>query len=178
VSGDVESVLSPILAHAGLELVDLEVHAGLLRITVDRDGGVDLDTLAEVSRRLSAALDHAGSAVAGSTLEVSSPGVERRLRTPAHFSRAVGETVSVRTVPEADGERRVQGTLVSADASGFVLEGPDAPGGSIRFAYTQVERARTVFVWGPVAPSKRNSRSRGTRRPQGSDDKTERVAKP
>jgi ribosome maturation factor RimP len=83
------------------------------------------------------------------TLEVSSPGLERHLRTPEHFARAVGETVSVRLRPGAAESRRVRGHLQSADEAGIVLSGPDVPGGRLVVAYDQVERARTVFEWGP-----------------------------
>jgi len=87
------------------------------------------------------------------TLEVSSPGVERKLRTPSHFARAVGETVSVRTVAGAKGERRVTGRLQCADADGFVLEAEDLPGGERRLSYDEIERARTIFEWGSKSPS-------------------------
>ncbi|MGP8058243.1 MAG: ribosome maturation factor RimP [Acidimicrobiales bacterium] len=142
--------LSPILAASGLDLVDLEVRSGAVRVTVDREGGVDLDALAQVNRAVSAALDELDPIPGRYTLEVSSPGVERRLRTPAHFARALGETVSVRTVPGTAGVRRLLGRLAEADATGIVVEGPEVPGGSARLGYDEVERARTVFEWGPA----------------------------
>jgi hypothetical protein len=74
--------------------------------------------------------------------------VERPLRTPRHFERAVGETVTVRTSAGSQGERRVTGRLAFADPDGFVLEGDDLPEGGRRFSYAEVERARTVFEWG------------------------------
>jgi ribosome maturation factor RimP len=145
--------LSPLLGAAGLELIDLEVHAGLVRVTVDKEGGVDLEALAQANRTVSDALDSLDPMPGRYTLEVSSPGVERRLRTPAHFARALGETVSVRTNPGAE-VRRVQGRLAQSDAQGIVIEGPEVPGGSLALAYEQVERARTVFEWGSApAPS-------------------------
>ena len=66
------------------------------------------------------------------TLEVSSPGLERPLRTPAHFLRAVGQQVAVRTHPGVEGERRVTGLLTSADDSGIVITTSTKDGPVIR----------------------------------------------
>ncbi len=87
-------------------------------MTVDRPGGVDLDALAEANRAVSRALDELDPFPGRYTLEVSSPGLERRLRTPAHFARAVGETVTVRTLPGTAAVRRVRGVLAAADDDG------------------------------------------------------------
>jgi ribosome maturation factor RimP len=141
--------LSPILQARGLDLVDVEVHGAQLTVFVDREGGINLDELGEVTRDVSAALDDIDPMPGRYTLSVSSPGLERRLRTPAHFARAVGETVTVRTDADTADVRRVTGTLQSADESGCTLVGPDVPEGELRIAYDRIERARTVFEWGP-----------------------------
>lgn len=138
-------VLSPVVRALGLELFDVEIAAGLVRVTVDRQGGVDLDGLAAASKAVSRAVDEHDPLPGHFTLEVTSPGLERKLRTPAHFARAVGETVSVRLVPGEAEPRRFQGRLVAADAGGFEVEQPEGPR---RVAYDRVERARTVFEWG------------------------------
>ena len=57
--------------------------------------------------------------------------------------------MTVRTLPDTAALRRVRGVLSTADETGFVIEGPEVPDGSIRIAYDQIERARTVFEWGP-----------------------------
>ena len=110
---------------------------------------MDLDTLGEATRAVSAALDEIDPLPGRYTLAVSSPGLERRLRTPAHFMRAVGEAVTVRVHAGTSEVRRVKGTLEAADETGFTLVGPDLPDGSLRIAYGEVERARTIFEWGP-----------------------------
>jgi ribosome maturation factor RimP len=144
--------LEPVVTALGLELFDVELSAGLVRVTVDRAGGVDLDGLAAANKAVSAVLDRMDPIAGRYTLEVSSPGVERRLRTAAHFSGAVGETVSIRLV---DGEtRRVQGPLTAADDDAVVLEGPDGP---VRIPYASIERARTVFEWVRTPPPGRSS---------------------
>ncbi|HEY5244089.1 MAG TPA: ribosome maturation factor RimP [Acidimicrobiales bacterium] len=149
---DLTDALSPVLADLGLDLVDVEVTGRVVRVLVDRDGGVDLDALASANRAVSVELDRLDPMPGRYTLEVSSPGVERRLRTPAHFARAVGETVTVRTHPDTTDVRRLQGVLATTDDDGVVLETGDGP---VRIAYEQIERARTVFEWGPKpAPGK------------------------
>jgi ribosome maturation factor RimP len=153
VDDELSDLLASTVAPLGLELVDLERRSTSVRVVVDRPGGVDLEAIAQATRAVSAVLDaHDPFPGQRYTLEVSSPGVERRLRTPVHFERAVGEKVSVRTIAGGKGERRVTGRLSAADAQGFVLQGEDLPGGERRFAYDEVERARTVFEWGSPSP--------------------------
>jgi ribosome maturation factor RimP len=80
------------------------------------------------------------------TLEVSSPGLERPLRRPDHFRGAVGDRVTVKTVPGTEGERRVTGVLQAADEDGITVH-PDQ-GEDRRLAYAEVAQARTLFDWG------------------------------
>ncbi len=155
---DLASALSPLLEARGLDLVDVEVHGAQLTVFVDREGGVGLDELGEATRDVSAALDELDPMPGRYTLSVSSPGLERRLRTPAHFARAVGETVTVRVDAGTSGVRRVTGRLAAADDTGCTLAGPEVPGGELRIGYDQIERARTVFEWGPE--SQRSKRER------------------
>ncbi len=142
-------LLASTLAPLGMELVDMELRPGTVRVVVDRTDGADLEAIAEATRAVSAVLDtHDPLPGQRYTLEVSSPGVERPLRTPGHFIRAVGETVTIRTTTGSQGQRRVTGQVAAADPEGFVLEGDDLPEGGRRFSYGEVERARTVFEWG------------------------------
>lgn len=176
-------LLATTVAHSGLELVDLEIRTGVVRVVVDRPGGAPLDVISEATRAVSGVLDsHDPMPGVRYTLEVTSPGVERPLRTPAHFARAVGETVTVRTLAGGPGARRFTGRLVSADDDGFVLapagadgldgdgaqeaneDGGDAHvgrhGSTVRFAYSDVERARTVFEWGASEGPRRGASTR------------------
>jgi len=149
VDDELTDLLASTVRPLGLELVEVERRAGSVRVVVDRAGGADLEALAEVTRAVSVVLDaHDPFPGRRYTLEVSSPGVERPLRTPAQFGRAIGEKVSVRTVGGGQGERRLTGRLTAADDDGFVLEGADLPGGQRHLRYDEVERARTVFDWG------------------------------
>lgn len=141
----VRELVEPRLAPAGFEVVDVEIAARVLRISVDRPGGIDLDGVSEATHLVSSALDDHDSelgdlATDRYVLEVSSPGIERPLRTPEHFQRFVGHPVTVRTLPGTEGERRVEGTLEAAGDEGIVV-------GGRAIAYADVERARTRFVW-------------------------------
>ena len=155
----------PVLSSLGLELVDVEVvgsgRARTLRLSVDRDGGVDLDTLADANGPVSEALDAVDAMSGPYNLELSSPGVERPLRRPAEFRRFVGTTISVKSHDPVDDARRHRGLLIEADDSGIVVE---VDGAHRRFSYDAIASARTVFEWGPApkpkGPAKRVAKER------------------
>ena len=154
-------LVEPLLADHDLELVDLEIKPKLVRVTVDREGGVDLDTISDVTQLISSLLDAQDPLPSSYALEVSSPGLERPLRTPAHYRRFAGTKVSVKTRPEVEGERRVEGILGDVDDEGFSVRVEDARGDTAarRLSYSDVEKARTVFEWGPPPkPGKVGSR--------------------
>ncbi|HZD80463.1 MAG TPA: ribosome maturation factor RimP [Actinomycetota bacterium] len=146
---DVEALVRPVVESAGLELWDAvfrkEGGRMVLRVAVDRDGGVDLDTISQVSERLSRRLDLEDFGRGRYELEVSSPGLERALRRPRHFQRSVGERVRVKTVQPVNGTKTHEGALVSADAEAIVIA---SEGGELRVPYDAVARARTIFEWG------------------------------
>lgn len=157
VADRVRDLVLPLLAERDIELYDLEVAGPVLKVVVDRPGGLDLDVLAKATRAVSHALDEADPIAGAYTLEVTSPGLERALRTPQHFVRAVGESVKIKltadAVEGADTDRRLSGVLVAADDDGITVRA-DAPGGDEppaerRVAHADIERARTVFQWGP-----------------------------
>ena len=151
--------LSPILHARGLDLVDLELNGSQLTVFVDREGGINLDELGEATRDVSAALDDIDPFPGRYTLSVSSPGLERRLRTPAHFAKAVGDKVTIRMDAGTPNVRRVTGILEAADENGCTLAGPEVPDGELRISYDQVERARTVFEWGPAPRKAENEKN-------------------
>jgi len=143
----VQILVGPILEAEGLELYDLELDGGVLRVLVDRDGGADIGSISKVARALSRALDEHDPIDGRYTLEVSTPGLERPLRTPTHFARATGSVVKVKTKPGTDGDRRIEGTITGADDDGVTVRDSDGVDHTLR--HEDIERARTVFVWGP-----------------------------
>ena len=142
---EIRALVAPLVEAEGLELYDVEDAGGVLRVLVDRPGGIDLAAVAAATRLVSDAIDEVDALEGPTTLEVSSPGLERPLRTPAHFTRALGTRINVKTVPASDGERRFEGTLVDADEEGITVE---ADSGVRALGYAEIERARTVFEWG------------------------------
>jgi ribosome maturation factor RimP len=119
-------IIEPVVTDSGYYLEDLRLsrvgRRYIVRLTVDRDAGLDLDAVATLSGRVSTALDSAeqreGEVLPGEyELEVSSPGVDRPLTLPRHWHRNLGRLVSVR----AEG-RQLTGRVRSADDDGVVLE--------------------------------------------------------
>ena len=145
---ETEALVRPVVEGAGLELVDVtyrgEHGRRVLRVTLDRDGGVDLDTIAAISEKIARRLDLEGFGPDAYQLEVSSPGLERPLKTPAQFARTVGARVEVRTSVPVDDALQHAGTLHATDADGFDL---DVDGAVRRIAFDQVASARTVVDW-------------------------------
>ena len=97
-------VLSPIIETFKVELVDLEYSGSILRITVEREGGLDLSVISRLTRQISNYLDENDPIDGRYTLEVSSPGLERALRTPEHFIKAVGRTVNIKVDASVGGD--------------------------------------------------------------------------
>jgi ribosome maturation factor RimP len=147
----VRELVLPIVADLGLDLYDVEQRGGTLRITVDTlpgsPAGIDLDQLALATRLISRELDHTDPVPGRYTLEVTSPGVERRLRTPAHFQREIGKTVAVRLSNVEADQRRVDGVLVAADETTATIRVGDDPTTDRVIELASIDRARTVFEW-------------------------------
>ena len=102
-------LVEPVAAALDVTVYDIEDASGTMRILLDRPGGVDVDTLSDASRRISRAMDEAATFDSVVALEVSSPGLERKLRTPEHFAGAIGETIKAKLRPGLDVDRRVEG---------------------------------------------------------------------
>lgn len=119
-------LLDPLVGRLGYELIELEYAPShgrsLLRLFIDSSTGVGLSDCERVSREVAASLDVEDPIPGAYTLEVSSPGFDRLLRTQAHFGRFVGSRVFVELKQPRAGRRRYTGTLLTVDDSGIALE--------------------------------------------------------
>jgi len=137
-----ENVVQPVVTGMGYELVDVQASNGgrLLRLFIDKPGGVGLEDCAAVSRQLSRVFEVEG--IDYERLEVSSPGLDRPLRKGADFARFAGHKAEVRMrTPDATGRRRFVGVLRGADASRVEME---LDGQTVALELEGIERARLV----------------------------------
>ncbi len=151
VADRVAALVAPMARDLGLEIYDIDFSGGTLRVVLDTPpggpAGVNLDDLALVTRQLGRELDHSDPVPGRYTLEVTSPGLERTLRRPEHFVREVGKTINVRLHAPVNGSRRIQGELVAATTDTVTLRDGTH---SVDVRIADIERAKTVFVWGPA----------------------------
>ena len=149
---DISEALRPVVSAAGLEIWDVERTGTSLRVMVERASGLDLEAISEVSVAISEELDRRDDLVPAGrySLEVSSPGLERRLRYPRHFARYIGHEVAVKRAAGSDGPRRLQGVLLAATDADITLQTvvPEAGSEEIHVPLDLVERANVVFSWG------------------------------
>jgi ribosome maturation factor RimP len=142
------TLIEPLLDQLTYELVDLEYLPGrnsaVVRLFIDRAEGVGLDDCERVSHEVSALLDVEDPIPVAYTLEVSSPGLDRVLRTPAHFERFVGERIWLELQAARDGRRRYTGLLASFDAEGIEL---NVDGAIVRVLFGEIGRARLAPLW-------------------------------
>ena len=142
------ALTEPLLAQLGYELVDLEYVPGrtqaVVRVFIDRPEGVGLDDCERASHEISALLDVEDPVPVAYTLEVSSPGLDRVLRTPAHFQRFVGERVRVELRQPRAGRRRYTGRLTALNDEGIEL---NVDGAMVAVSFAEIGRARLAPLW-------------------------------
>jgi ribosome maturation factor RimP len=138
--------IDPYVAAEGVELDDVEILGGgqIVRVTVDAADPIGVDIIAELSKGIGRLIEQDDPFTGSYTLEVSSPGLERKLTRLNHYKKSVGSNVKVKTFAAVDGEKSHQGVLVSVDEDGFVV---DMDGTERKFQYGDVSSARTIFVW-------------------------------
>ena len=138
----IEAIAGEVARDLSLSLFDLEVAREgprtVLRVYIDREGGVPLSEIQSFSRRFGAILDVEDPVEGTYVLEVSSPGVNRRLRTPAHFALCAGKRIRVTLSDPREGRRHLVGTLARSDGEGIDVQVGDA---EIRIAYGDIRKA-------------------------------------
>jgi ribosome maturation factor RimP len=139
------ALLEPEVNSLGYELVELDAPAPtgnrVLRLYIDGEGGIGLDDCERVSHAVSGLLDVEDPIPGHYTLEVSSPGLDRPLRTPEHFRRQVGHLTKVVLKPGRPGRRRYKGKIRGVEDGALVLE---ADGGPVSLPLDEIETARLV----------------------------------
>lgn len=119
-------MLNPPVEALGFELVGVEfVRAGkhsILRVYIDHENGIDVDDCADVSRQISAVLDVEDPITTEYNLEVSSPGMDRPLFTPAHYESVVGETIELKLSMPQDGRRNFKGLLLKCENDSVLIK--------------------------------------------------------
>ncbi len=153
-----------------LEIFDVEFAGGVLRITADRinkadpKAGTDIAMLQKLSRSVGHEIEEDELITASYTLEVSSPGVERKLRTPEHFQRSVGETIKLKTFPGGEGDRRAEGELIAATDIGIEVRVTETD--TVRsLTYGEISSASTVFAWGGAEkPGQKNKNNKNKKK--------------
>ena len=139
----VEEMATPVLDGMGIELVDIvyikEGGGWFLRIFIDKPGGVGLEDCRRVSEQIDPLLDQHNPIPHSYTLEVSSPGLERPLKKPAHYERFTGGKIRLHTFFPVEGRRKFKGVLVASDNHSVTLETED---GRVVIPMEQVASAR------------------------------------
>ena len=141
---NLETQISKIIEANGAALYDTEVvtefDETIYRVLITKTGGVDLDLCATISYELSPFLDVHPPMHGQYRLEVSSPGIERKLSKPVHFKNAIDEKVKLKIV----GGDKLKGTLISADNDGIVVETKQ---GEEAYSYADLNTCKTYFEW-------------------------------
>lgn len=142
---ELAALLEPTVARMGYELADLEVRlggkGGFVRVFIDKPEGISLDDCEQVSRAISAILDVEDPVPGQYDLEVSSPGLDRKLTKVEHFQRFIGETLKVSMRFPVAGRRRFRGQLLSVDDENIEVE---VDGQSHTLSLAAIDTARLV----------------------------------
>lgn len=146
---EVKDLAEAVARHRGLRLWDVEMSGrpggAVVRVFVEGERGIDLDTVAQVSEEISRGLDLRDPIPGRYTLEVSSPGLERTLRSPEHFRLSVGRSVVVKTTDRLVGDsHRIEGEIAGASDDGVTLR---TTADEVVVPYEAIKSARTVFEW-------------------------------
>jgi ribosome maturation factor RimP len=150
VTSRIEAIAQRVAASDGLEVVEVEVKGGgaarLIRISIDKPGGVTHGDCESVSQQIGTILDVEDVVPGGRyTLEISSPGVERRLLKPQDYQRFQGQKARITLRQPLDGRRNWEGTLAGFDQNQVALE--TGNGTTLRFPLDQVDKAHLKFEW-------------------------------
>jgi ribosome maturation factor RimP len=141
---------APLAAREGMEIIDIEFRreggrsGRVLRLYLDKEGGPNMDDISRVSHALSDVLDSDNAIETAYTLEVSSPGINRPIRRPEHFSRFLGKRIRVRTRDMIDGRRSFLGVLSEVAEHGIKLA---QDGQEYSILFSMIEKSNYEHDW-------------------------------
>jgi ribosome maturation factor RimP len=141
---------SPLVESEGMEILDIDFRyegsrgGRVLRLYLDKEGGPSVDDLSRISRHISDLLDDRDAIDGAYTLEVSSPGINRSLKKPAHFARFVGKRIRIRTRDLIDGRRSFLGILAQVVEDSVILT---QDGKRYQIPFSMIEKSNYEHDW-------------------------------
>ena len=141
----INEIIETLLLPLDFELYDIELNGGILKVTINSNNGITIDELADLNRKISSELDEKDLIKNKYTLEVSSPGLERKLRRQEHYLGAINEVISVKLGPHVEGERRYEGQLVKINESILTIQPSNST--QVELNLNDVTSAKTVYKW-------------------------------
>jgi len=148
IAGTVRDLVSPVADELGYMLWDVEyVKEGadmILRITIDKPEGVDIEDCEKMARAIDPIIEEADPIEVSYKMEVSSPGIERALTRPEHFAACMGEKIEVKLYAPVDGKKQIVGILFAADDKSVTVKVDEA---EVVLEKSAVAKVSTVFDW-------------------------------
>ena len=141
---DLTALIEPLLGPLGVELWDVEESGGVLRVAVDRPGGIDLDAIAAATRAVSGGLDEADPIDHAYRLEVSSPGIDRPLTRPADYVDWAGHEARIRLAAPLDGRKQFEGVLQGVEDGKVRIAVPRA--GTVALPLDLIANAKLILT--------------------------------
>ncbi len=148
IAGTVRELVAPVAEEFGFMLWDVEyVKEGadmILRITIDKPEGIDIEDCEKMARAIDPIIDEADPIEVSYKMEVSSPGIERVLSRPEHFAACIGEKVEVKLYAPVNGKKQLVGILVGSDEKSVTVNCEES---EIVLEKSAVAKVSTVFDW-------------------------------
>jgi len=145
----IERLILPVLAEFNFQLVDIEIVRGkyrsILRIYIDKMGGITVDELAAFNHRIGDSIDAEDIFERAYTLEVSSPGLNRRVRYPVDFNQFSGKQIRVKTHRKVDGSNQIIGTLLGMQGDAVAVKKGEK---TILIDLDNIDHANLIYDWG------------------------------
>lgn len=144
-----EKIILPVLSEYNYQLVDIEIIRGrnraILRIYIDKMGGITVDDLAEFNNRIGDSIDAEGIFDHSYTLEISSPGLNRRIRYPVDFNLYAGKEIKIKTHKKVEGSNQISGILLGMRGEDVAVQKDER---TILISLDNIDHANLIYNWG------------------------------